>query len=153
LIPIEEIISNINEMGYITPTPKDVKPSYYKLDDGTILKVIVNINYILPNHLQKNNFSINSTNLISTFVPQEKRRPDLFNPIIQVDITKDIRDEDVSFEVLLEEFSIYELSNGSTLSLKSVLSQVQKTKYYNNDGEPVYNVFINPILKIKNTKL
>lgn len=137
-------------MGYTTVIPKDVKPSYYRLKDGTILKAFVNINYLLPNPLNANNFFVNSTNLVSTFVPKEKRSPELSKPVLNFDSSQDIIDEDVEFEVLNEDFSIYELSNGLILSLKCVLGQVKKTKHFSKEGEPIYTVSMNPIIKTKN---
>ena len=58
-------------------------------------------------------------------------------------------EEDVEYEVLHENFSVYDLSNGLTLSVKTVVGQIKKTKFFTRDGEPVYVVNTNPIIKTK----
>jgi hypothetical protein len=72
MIPEEEIQSNIKEMGYITATPRAIYPSYYKLNDSTVLKVVVNVNYLLPDPRQPEGYSVNASNIFSAFVPKEK---------------------------------------------------------------------------------
>ena len=60
-----------------------------------------------------------------------------------------IIDEDVEFEVLQENFSVYDLSNDFVLSIKTVLGQVKKTDGLTATGEPIYTVNVNPIIKFK----
>lgn len=149
MIPEEEIYSNIVEMGYITVKPTQIFASFYKLSDGTILKVVFALNYVLPDPRQPGALTINSTNIVSTFVPTEKRNPAAFIPYSPSELRHRIENEDVDFEVLQESFSVYNLSNGLVLSVKPVLAQVTKTKFYNKEGEPIYSVNVNPIIKIK----
>ena len=56
--------------------------------------------------------------------------------------------QDLEFEVLKEDFTVYDLSNGFILKVKPVLAQVNKTKSFSFDGEPIYTVNIAPIIKI-----
>ena len=147
MIPEEEIRSNMIDMGYILPSVRHVFPSYYKLGDGTVLKVVVHLNYLLPNPLDPNGFSINATNIFSTFVPKEMRKPEAFTP--RVDLNTGIINEDVEFDVLQENFTVYDLSNNMVLSIKPVVGQIKKTKFYTREGEPIYSVSINPVMKIK----
>jgi hypothetical protein len=149
MIPEEEIYYNIAEMGYITVKQRHLYPSFYKLADGTILKVDLVLNYLTPNPVQQNNWNINSTNIVSSFVPKEKRKPEAFKPYSQSDISKRVEDEDVEFDVLQENFSVYDLSNGFVMSIKPVLAQVRRTGFYSREGEPVYTVNVNPIIKAK----
>lgn len=51
---------------------------------------------------------------------------------------------------LKEDFSEYELSNGLIMSVKAVVSQINKTEYLTPIGEPVYVVKSVSIVKIKN---
>lgn len=136
-------------MGYLTVTPRQTYPSLYKLSDGAILKVVVHLNHLLPDPRQLDNFTVSSTNILTPYVPREKRRPEAFQPYSSEDLNADIVEEDMDFEVLQENFSVYDLSNGFVLSLKPVLGQVKKTKLYTKEGEPVYTGNINPVLKIK----
>lgn len=151
MIPEEEALQNIRDMGYITVTPKAVKPSYYKLNDGTIIRALVSLNGAVPVPNNPHGVSLNTTNLVNAFVPKEKRRPEAFEPHKQT-AEQDVVDHDVEFEVLRENFSVYDLSNNMTISLKTVVGQIKKTKHYTKEGEPVYTVNINPIYKVKPEK-
>lgn len=145
----EEINSDIKEMGYILATPVNTYPSFYKLKDETIIKIEVLINHLIANPKKANNFSINSTDIFSSFVPRDRRRPDAYRPHSKSDLNQHILQDDVEFEVLQEKFSTYELSNDFTLDLKPVLAQVRKTEFYTPIGEPIYTMNYNPIIKFK----
>ena len=149
MIPEEEIGNNVKEMGYITLKPRAIYPSYYKLNDGTIIEAHIHVNYLLPDPLNPQGFAVNSTNLVTAFVPKEKRKPTAFEPYSPAELQSGVIEEDVDYEVLRENFSVYDLSNGLVMSIKTVMGQIRKTKYYSRDGEPIYMVNINPILKIK----
>lgn len=150
MIPEEEVLAEIKEMGYVTIKPRVEKPSYYKLSDGTIIKALVHINSIVPDPRKPDGFNVNPTNLVSAFVPKEKRNPAGFQQQPQgTDLAQGIIEQDVDFDVLKEDFSVYELSNGLILSVKTVVGQIGKTKYYTKDGEPIYLVNMNPIIKVK----
>lgn len=92
---------------------------------------------------------MNTTNLTLSFVPKEKRKPELFVPYDPASLADNVLDEDVEFDVLSENFSTYDLSNNMTLGLKTVVGQVKKTRFYTKEGEPVYIVSLNPVIKIK----
>lgn len=149
MTPEEETLSNIQDMGYVTVTPRKVYPSYYKLTDGTILKAMAHLNFLLPDPRRPGEFVMNHTNIASVFVPQEKRRPELYKPYNPSELAHFVTDEDVEYEVLLENFSVYDLSNGFILSVKSVVGQVRKTSLVEPSGDPLYIVNINPVFKIK----
>jgi hypothetical protein len=145
-----EINNEIKNMGYILATSSKIIPNYYKLKDNTILKVIVIINHLIPEKDRPDNLGINSTNIISTFVPIENRKPDLFKPYPLTATTNEanIIEQDLEFEVVSENFTVYNLSNGFLLKVKPVLAQVNKTKLFSFDGEPIFTVNIAPVIKI-----
>lgn len=149
MIPEEEIQANIKEMGYVTAKPIKIEPSYYKIIDGTVIKAIVNIHYLLPDPKSPQGYSINSSNTISAYVPMEKRNPAAFQPYDPAQLKEGIIEEDIETETLRENFSVYELSNDMILSVKTVVGQINKTKFYTQEGEPVYIVNTNPIIKVK----
>ena len=60
-----------------------------------------------------------------------------------------ISDEDVEFDVLRENFGVYDLSNSMMPSLKTILAQVRKSRLVVIGGEPIYLVTVNPVIKIK----
>jgi hypothetical protein len=80
----------------------------------------------------------------------ENRKTESFKPY-SVAATADesnIEVQDLEFDVLKEDFTVYNLSNSWTLKVKPVLAQVNKTKLFSVDGEPIYTVNISPVLKI-----
>ncbi len=149
MIPEEEIRNNLVDMGYILATPRALFPSYYKLNDGTIARALININYLIADPQAPQGFAVNQTNSVTAFVPKEKRHPELFQPYNTAELLKDPIDEDVEFEVLRENFSVYDLSNDMILSVKTVVGQIIKSKYHTRDGEPIYSINTNPIIKAK----
>ena len=74
----EEIETEIIKKGYIIANPSKIIPSYYKLKDNTIIKVVVIINHLIPEKNSPENFGINSTNIVSSFVSMENRKPESF---------------------------------------------------------------------------
>ena len=50
-----------------------------------------------------------------------------------------VKGTEVQFDTVREEWNIYELNDGSTLKIKTVLSGVLRIDgEYNSDGDPVY---------------
>lgn len=153
MTPVEEIIRNINEMEYITAEPiSKPKPSFYKLKDGTIIQVLININHVVSYPEEAQKFSVSLTNSIISYVAKENRHPELHKPFGQSDIQSKIIDEDMEPETLREDFSSYALSNGITMSVKPAVGQVSKTQLYTIDGEPIYVANPIPIIKTKKSK-
>ena len=148
VIPEEEVIANIRDMGYITVQPRREYPSYYKLADGTIIRASVQVHAVIPSPTNPEDSTVISTNIINAFVPKEGRNPTAFQPMSEP-IASSIVDEDVDYEVMREQFSVYDLSDGKVLSVKTVVGQINKTKYWTRGGEPVYTVNANPIIKVK----
>jgi hypothetical protein len=149
IIPEEEVYNDIKQMGYILVRSKRQSPSLYKLTDGTIIKIEVSVNHFAPDPQQPEGFNVNSTNIISSFVPAQKRKPEAFKPYSPQELNTGVIDEDVEFDILQENFSVYELSNDFILSVKPVLAQVKKTKFYSPIGEPIYIMNFNPVMKFK----
>jgi len=151
LVPEEEVLQNIRGTGYVTIIPRAVNPSYYRPNDGTIVRALVSLNAAVPEPNNTRGLSLNTANLVNAFVPKEKRRPEAFEPCGQV-TERDIVDPGVEFEVLRENFSVYGLSNNMAISIKTVVGQIRKTKYHTKEGEPIYTVNTNPIYKVKSEK-
>ena len=150
VVPIEEIHKEIQNMGYVTATPQRTPiPSFYKLGDGTILSVLTKINHLLQNPFDPNSVALNSNIDIHVFVAHEKRNPRGKQLDSSQNIASSIIDEDIDCETLREEFNVYNLSNSSILSLKTVVGQVRKTDLYNQEGEPIYNINSQPVIKFK----
>ena len=84
----------------------------------------------------------------TSYVPQENRHPERFVQFDPSSIPPGIVDQDMEPETLVEEFNSYYMSNGMTMSVKSVVAQVRKTKFYTVQGEPFYLVDAAPITKV-----
>ncbi len=147
-IPLEEIYKEVKDMNYIIVNPRHTPvPSFYKLDDGTMLGILTRINHLIPNPMNTNDISTNLSTQVFAFVPENKRNPNGKQEGSGVSVT--IIEEDVEYETLKEDFNTYDLSNDIVLSLKTVLGQVQKTDIHTNMGEPIYNINSQPVIKIK----
>jgi|APSaa5957512535_1039671.scaffolds.fasta_scaffold68530_4 hypothetical protein len=129
-------------MGYITATPKKfLQPSFYNLPDGSILSLLIRINHLVIDPFNKNKISVNSVNNVHVFVEKNKRQPQIES--------SSVLEEDVECITLREEFNVYDLSNGDVMSVKSVVGQVRKLNGYSANGEAIYNVDSQPVIKIK----
>lgn len=146
---LTEIANRIREMGYITVELKDaLKPSFYKLKDGTLLEVTISVSHIIPDPKSPSGYSISATTAITSYVPTENRHPERFVLFDPSSLLSGIVDQDMEPETLVEEFNSYSMSNGMTMSVKSVVAQVRKTKFYTMQGEPFYLVDATPITKV-----
>ena len=148
---MEEVKNNLKEMGYIIATPRIITPSYYRLKDDTIVQVSIHVNYIIPLPDQSSTapqFTVNSTTNIAVYVPKHKRRPEAFQLFDPSKVPSAVIDDDMEQEPLREDFSVYDMSDGTVLSVKIVAGQISKTKFYTQSGEPVYQINTTPIVKV-----
>jgi hypothetical protein len=90
MIPEEEILGYIHEMGYLTIKPREVLPSFYKLADGTILEAAIIIESIVPDPRQQSGYQIRTRNYTVAYVPQNERKPTEYKPFNPVEILTDI---------------------------------------------------------------
>lgn len=148
----EEVDGWIKDMSYVIVTPRTLEHSYYKLKDGTIIKALIHVNHLIADPKSPQGFAVNSTNLVSCYVPKDKRNPAAFQPYTTAELQGGIIDDDMEPEPLRENFSVYDLSNGMVLSVKTVAGQISKTKFLTQDGEPIYLVSTTPIVKVKKDK-
>jgi hypothetical protein len=142
----EDVENEIKEMGYITVKPIKISPSYYKLKDGTIIEAIVRIDSIVSEVDNPSSYFVRTSNFTKAYVPKDKRDPEKFKNYRITDLEEAII-EDISSEELISEYSEYELSNGIIINIKTIVSQINKTKYYSQDGEPIYTVTMIPLIK------
>ena len=59
-----------------------------------------------------------------------------------------VLDDDVKFEAIMENFNEYDLSNGDVMNVKTVVVQVIQLDQHNEEGEPIYNINTQPLIKI-----
>jgi len=58
--------------------------------------------------------------------------------------------EEIEFEEQREDWRTYQLKDGTTLQIKTVLVKVRRLKKWNPDGEPMYIVATQNIVKAVN---
>ncbi len=146
--PEETILQRIREIGYLTVTPLTITPSYYNIDNGTILKVFTLVDSIKPSPSDQGP-NPRSHTMVTTFSPLSQHGPPSNVPLTQKQLDEGIIEEDVEVVPLREEFSVYAVSDGSTLSLKMIVGQVSKTKYFDVAGAPIYIVRTTLVPKVK----
>lgn len=118
--------------------------SLYKLDDGSLLKAkIVLVRLIREKEDPDGNplFGFIATNVLGVIPPKE---PDM-------DILKK-QDEDVGFKIEREEWNEYKVDDTIKVMIKPVLVQVMRTGNLDPRGDPIYNVNIQPIMRINKGK-
>lgn len=150
MIPIEEIEENIKKYGYLVVKPKKISPSYYRLvGEDAIVEALVRLDSLVQNVSDPTGYSIKTTNVSKVYVPRENRNPKAFVPFLPSELEAGITNHDVPAEELSSEFSEYELSNGAIVSIRTIVNQIKKTKFYTQDGEPIYIVIVTPVTKFK----
>lgn len=153
MIPIEEVEKTIAGYGYLFSKPKKMVPSYYRVvEDGTIIEALVRVESVIQDIKDPTGSGVRTSNSVKSYVPKNNRRPERFVQFNPTDLTSGIIEEDVKTEELSSEFSGYELSDGATISIRTIVNQVNKTKFYSQDGEPVYSVITTPIIKYRGKK-
>jgi len=115
--------------------------NYYKLDDGTTLKLKVVLIQVIDegNDSQENPvYGLQSTHVIGVSPSADLINNESIPPI-----------EDIGFIVEHEKWNEYKLENGSTLLLKPVLAQINRTGNLDKRGIPSYNIQTQPVIKVK----
>lgn len=149
MIPIEEIENNIVNYGYILVKSKKINPSYYKLEDGAIIEALVRVDSLVQDVNNPSGYSIKTTNVSKVYIPKEKRNPKAFVPFLPSELEGGVINHDVVSEELASDFTDYELSNGGTLSIRTIVNQIKKTKFFTPECEPVYIVIVTPVTKFR----
>lgn len=147
---IDNINEEIRKMGYPSFVPKTEKPNFYRLDDGTILRLYPILNSLTTvSTTQKYALQFNIQNNISTFVPKQLRGPPSELSYNQQQLQENIEVFDLLFRAMIEDFNEYEVDSKQILSIKTTPAQISKSKFFNNLGEPIYLVATTMIVKVK----
>jgi len=125
----------------------------YKLEDETLLK----IKFLLIKVVKSNEYddvgnpvySTNSQNIIGVFSPKHLRGTPDERKYSPEELSSSIVKEDLGFETIKENWNVYRLKDGTTLSIKLVLSSLSRTSKFDSRGEPIYIVQTQPIFKGK----
>ncbi len=149
---IDIIENRIKDMGYLVVKPIKVLPSYYELKDESILEVLLRIETVIKDKNNPTGYFINTSNTTRAYIHTNKRDPTKFVNYTAADLASGIVDQDVDSKELFSDYNEYELSNGILIKIKPIVSQIRKTKFYSQDGEPIYIVSITSMMKHINKK-
>lgn len=150
ILTANKVMTMARERGYVTVEPLNVvKPSIYQLQDGTIISASINLNHLMSNKESDHGFNVNYNIIISCFVEEKYRKPDLFDPNLVASAQSHVTERDMEFKTIQEKFTAYRLSNDIIMSIKPVMAEISKTSAYNEVGEPVYLASITPVIKAK----
>lgn len=149
---ITEIEKLKNDMGYITILSSTIESSYFKLENGTMIKTFVYLDNVKKDPKSPNGYAVDASLSSNCYVPLEHLLPDLFEPFPTNQLNVKIIEEDIPFETIRDNFSVYNMSNGMTISIKPVIAQIDKTRFFKPTGEPIYFVRQTPLIKIKKKK-
>ena len=105
---------------------------------------MVSVNYILSDMPDSGTGLVNHRISIDTFVPNRNKTTNAIPP----NKSPTIINQDVKYETVREEFNDYAVGNSIVVSAKAVLGQIRKTDSYNQVGEPIYDLNVQPIIKI-----
>lgn len=90
------------------------------------------------------------TNIIFTVkVPPEMKGPSSNGPYSMQDIVKSVVAEDIPFETVREEWNDYRVEKDIPVSVKTIVTTVSRTSKYDGNGDPVYYVQHQEIVKGK----
>jgi hypothetical protein len=82
-------------------------------------------------------------------LPEKLRGPPSTQKYSPEELSKNIEIEDLEFKTLKDNWNVYRLSDGLTVSIKCEVTQINKTRLFNEFGEPIYTVNITPLFKVK----
>lgn len=85
------------------------------------------INHLTPRAGSARDFDVDSSVQADAFVPVSRRTPDAFVPYSEADLGSSIDAPDVKYKVLREDFSVYSMSDGTTISVKAAMGQIDRT--------------------------
>jgi hypothetical protein len=83
------------------------------------------------------------------FLPEKLRGPPSTQKYSPEELSKNIEIEDFEFKTLKENWNVYRLSDGLTVSIKCEVTQINRTRLFNELGEPIYTVNITSLFKVK----
>ena len=87
--------------------------------------------------------------IITVKVPPEMKGPRSYQPYSTQEIVKSIVAEDIPFETVREEWNDYRVEKDISVSVKAIVTTVSRTSRYDANGDPVYFVQHQEIVKGK----
>jgi hypothetical protein len=91
-------------------------------------------------------FGAASRLVLTVTVPRNMKGPPSKTPITPKAVADSIVEVDVPFEVIREDWNEYRI-DGAVVSIKPIATIISKTSLFDSNGDPVYNVQNQPIVK------
>jgi len=120
----------------------------YEIEDGTRLRARVVLKTVIKFGDGRYLFGVEQITGIA-FLPEKLRGPPSTQKYSPEELSKNIEIEDLEFKTLKENWNVYRLSDGLTVSMKCEVTQINRTRLFNELGEPIYTVNITSLFKVK----
>jgi hypothetical protein len=120
----------------------------YEIEDGTRLRARVVLKTVIKFGDGRYLFGVEQITGIA-FLPEKLRGPPSTQKYSPEELSKNIEIEDLEFKTLKENWNVYRLSDGLTVSIKCEVTQINRTRLFNELGEPIYTVNITSLFKVK----
>ncbi len=85
-------------------------------------------------------YSINTQNIFGVIPPKPLMRESSNRKYSPQEIVDSIVEEDLKLETIKEDWNEYKLKDGTRLSVKLVVTMVDKTSLFDQKGEPIYYI-------------
>jgi hypothetical protein len=121
----------------------------YALKDGSYLRMRANIIKIARTTDDLGNMSFNANiNVTVGIIPSRKLRgPPSMKPPTPQDLQAAVVEDDVGLTTVQDDWQSYRLEDGTVLSLKLIPVNVSRTSLFDPNGEPIYDVRHQLLLK------
>lgn len=91
-------------------------------------------------------FGAGSRLILTATVPPSMKGPPSNKPITPKEVANSIVESDIPFETIREDWNEYKV-DGAVVSIKPIATIISKTSLFDANGDPIYNVQNQPIIK------
>lgn len=128
-------MSLIEEYGYIEFKRIDEIWTEYMLEDNTLIKL-----KIIPIKAIKRGAQIrfNLQKMVAAFSPKDLKGEADSRTYSPEELLESLKNPDMSFKILKDEWSRYKLSDGSIISFREMLNSAASTNKFDSIGDPLY---------------
>jgi hypothetical protein len=145
-------MSKIEEYGYVDFKTIEEGYSEYTLKNGTIIRARAILLKVIK---EGSEFTLNERSFASSFSPPNLKAPEgtaglSLEELVKVPLS--IIESDLDIISAKEDWNKYELSTGERVDTRAVLVSTSLTDKYDESGDPVYQIQIQILHKIKRNK-
>jgi len=122
----------------------------FELDDGSVLKAKFVLKLVLRPKGTIGDYSINSDTVVAVAVDKKWWGPPSNREYSLQEIMANIEKEEMSFKTKTpDSWNVYQLEDGSIISVKLELVTISRTSLYTTKGERTYTFNIQPLIKAR----